>query len=208
MYLLIWGTRSPVLAEPLLTGTRWNTVGGAANDVASRNRYEGREKVTVPAFPAGGRRGVESVTQTGALGDPFGSGRARSGGCAASVRCGSRSGTPAARLSEAVLRATTLTPKPLPPDSICFRSTAATPRRSAGATTATSSSGRRSALTVAEVVNNTARVDVKQVSGPITVAGSYAFSTRLDGVAQPRGLRQGGDPGPVPRTRPARRTGG
>ena len=44
--------------------------------MASDNRYLGREKVVVPAFP----NGVEAVkvrsliTQAGALGDPFGSG--------------------------------------------------------------------------------------------------------------------------------------
>ncbi|MEA2420961.1 MAG: hypothetical protein QOF55_60, partial [Thermoleophilaceae bacterium] len=32
------------------------------------------------------------------------------------------------------------------------------------------------------VVNNTARVDVKSTKGPIKVAGSYVFSTRLSGV--------------------------
>ena len=76
MYLLIWGTRSPTLAEPLLRGTRWNSLGGAANDVASVSRYVGRERVVVPAFPQGIMAAkVESdVTQAGALGDPFGSG--------------------------------------------------------------------------------------------------------------------------------------
>ena len=76
MYLLIWGTRSPTLAEPLLRGTRWNSLGGAGNDVASANRYIGRERVVVPAFPQGVTAAkVESdVTQAGALGDPFGSG--------------------------------------------------------------------------------------------------------------------------------------
>ena len=65
-----------MLAEPLLRGTRWTAQGGADNDVASDNRYLGREKVMVPAFP----QGVEAakvrslITQAGALGDPFGSG--------------------------------------------------------------------------------------------------------------------------------------
>ena len=35
---------------------------------------------------------------------------------------------------------------------------------------------------VSEVVNSTARVDVKHVSGPIRVAAAYAFATRLSGV--------------------------
>ena len=76
LFIAIWGTRTPVLAEPLLRSTRWAAQGGADNDVASDNRYLGHEKVVVPAFP----QGVDAVkvrsliTQAGALGDPFGSG--------------------------------------------------------------------------------------------------------------------------------------
>src|SRR5688572_14630520 len=39
LYLAIWGTRAPVLAEPLLRGTRWGATGGAGNDVASDNLF-------------------------------------------------------------------------------------------------------------------------------------------------------------------------
>ena len=98
LYMLIWGTRSPVLTEPLLTGTRWSSLGGAGNDVASDNRYAGREHVRVPAFPNGlSAAKVESeVTQAGAIGDPSAAECAPSAGSAASVPCGSCSGTPAA----------------------------------------------------------------------------------------------------------------
>ena len=73
-YMVIWGTRSPVFAEPMLEGTRWSSLGGAANDVASANRYVGHVKVKVPAFPAGvdAARVDSEVTQAGAIGDPFG----------------------------------------------------------------------------------------------------------------------------------------
>ncbi len=40
----------------------------------------------------------------------------------------------------------------------------------------------RQRFEVAEVVNNTARVNVKSLSGRIKVAGSYLFATRLSGV--------------------------
>ena len=73
----------------MLQGTRWNSLGGAANDVASANRYVGHAKVKVPAFPAGvdAARVDSEVTQAGAIGDPFGTlARARSTGCAASGR--------------------------------------------------------------------------------------------------------------------------
>ena len=57
MHMLIWGTRSPVLAEPLLRGTRWGSLGGADSDVASENRYAGHERVSVPASgPCGSSR--------------------------------------------------------------------------------------------------------------------------------------------------------
>ena len=68
-------------------GTRWSAQGGADNDVASDNRYAGREQVVVPAFPSGvdaakvrstdhpGGRARRSVRQRR---------RGRSGGCAAS----------------------------------------------------------------------------------------------------------------------------
>jgi hypothetical protein len=46
-YQLIWGTRAPLLTEPLLTGTTWSTSGGAANDVSSSSDYVGTESITV-----------------------------------------------------------------------------------------------------------------------------------------------------------------
>ena len=128
MYLLIWGTRSPALAEPLLRGTRWNSLGGAGNDVASANRYVGRERVVVPAFPQGvtAARVESDITQAGALGDPFGSGVrtvwwVRGVG---PVRIVFRHA--GGETSESVLAETNLTPRALPPDATCCRSTAAT----------------------------------------------------------------------------------
>ena len=63
-------------------------------------------------------------------------------------------------------------------------------------------------LTVSQVVNNSAQVDVKHVSGPIAVAASYVFATRLSGVALISGAAQGGDQGEVPEARSARRADG
>ena len=57
-YMVIWGTRSPVFAEPMLVGTRWSSVGGADNDVASTNHYEGHVRIKVAALPGGCRRGA------------------------------------------------------------------------------------------------------------------------------------------------------
>src|SRR6185369_16351066 len=57
-------------------GATWTSTGGAANDVSSVSVYRGREKVVVPAFPAGvvAARVVTRISQAGALGDPYGSG--------------------------------------------------------------------------------------------------------------------------------------
>ena len=75
-YNVIWGSRAPVLFEPLLKGTSWSTTGGAANDVTSTNDYIGTQQVTVPAFPQPVTAAVvqSQITQAGALGDPYGSG--------------------------------------------------------------------------------------------------------------------------------------
>ena len=75
-FLTLWGTRAPMLAEPLVKGIKWNSIGGTSNDVTAANTYMGREKVIVPAFPQGIMAAkVQSViAQAGALGDPFGSG--------------------------------------------------------------------------------------------------------------------------------------
>ena len=185
LFIAIWGTRTPVLAEPLLRGTRWTAQGGADNDVASDNRYLGREKVVVPAFP----NGVEAVkvrsliTQAGALGDPFGSGArtvwwVRGVG---PVKVELHHGT--GEDSTAELRSTNLKPLPSPPDVNLLplnRGNTATFRWRNDRHMKRWSTQK---LTVSQVVNNSAQVDVKHVSGPIAVAASYVIATRQSGVA-------------------------
>jgi hypothetical protein len=183
-YLLIWGTRSPVLSEPLLRGTRWNSLGGAGNDVASSNRYLGRERVVVPAFPGGVLAAkVESeVSQAGAIGDPFGSGVrtvhwVRGVG---PVQIVFRHAGGA--ISRSALVSTNRMALPLPPDVNLLplnRGDSATYR---WRNSRHMKRWSRQRFDVTEVVNNTARVDVKRVSGPINVAGGYTFATRLSGV--------------------------
>jgi hypothetical protein len=184
MYMLIWGTRSPTLAEPLLRGTRWNSLGGAGNDVASANRYVRHSKQVVPAFPAGidTARVDSEITQAGAIGDPFGSGIrsvywVRGVG---PVRIVFRHA--GGEISRADLISTNLKPRPLPPetnllplnrgDSAVYRWRNSRHMRQ----------WSRQRMDVIDVVNNSARVDVKHLSGPINVAASYTFSTRLSGV--------------------------
>ncbi len=184
LHLLIWGTRSPVLAEPLLRGTRWGSLGGAESDVASDNRYAGRERIAVPAFPGGiDAAKVESrITQAGALGDPFGSGvrtvwwvRGVGPVRIDLVHAGGE-------LSRAELQGTNLAPLPLPSDVNLLpfnRGESATFR---WRNTRHMKKWSEQRFDVANVANNTAQVNVKHLSGPIAVAGTYLFSTRMTGV--------------------------
>ena len=189
-YLVIWGNRSPVLAEPLVRRTRWSSVGGANSEVSSDSRYLGREKVTVPAFPGGVTASVveSDVTQAGALGDPFGSGVRTVwwvrgvGPVKVLFRHGDGS------LTTAALHATNLVPRAAPSDdsllplnrgdtmTLRWRNTRHMPRWST------------QRFKVAEVVNNTSRVDVRDLSGPIRVRGAYVFSSRLSGVTNVSGF--------------------
>lgn len=184
MFLLIWGTRSPTIAEPLLSGTRWSSLGGQNNDVSSDNRYVGQTTVTVPAFPSGVTASQidSTITQAGALGDPYGSGVrsvwwVRGVGPVRIVFSHTGGET-----SVAELRSTTLTPLPAPSDANFFplvRGRTATFR---WRNSRHMKKWSRQRFTTSQVINNSARIDVKSVSGPIKVAGSYTFSTRLSGV--------------------------
>lgn len=183
-YLLIWGTRSPVLAEPLLQGTRWSSLGGANNDVSSDNRYVGQERVVVPAFPQGieAARVRSSIVQAGALGDPYGSGTrsvwwVRGVGPVRIVFQHAGGET-----SEANLLSTNLKPLPLPGDTNYFPLVAGDVAKYRWRNSRHMRRWAVQRFTVAQVVNNSARVDVKRVSGPINVAGSYTFSSRLGGI--------------------------
>ncbi|MFL5846956.1 MAG: hypothetical protein ACJ762_19920 [Solirubrobacteraceae bacterium] len=183
-FLLIWGTRSPTLAEPLLRGTRWSSLGGQSNDVASDNRYVGQTKVVVPAFPAGvvASQVDSTITQAGALGDPFGSGVrtvywVRGVG---PVRIIFRHTS--GETSQAELQSTSLTPLPPPSDANYFPLTSGTKSTFRWRNSKHMRRWSTQRFTVSQVVNNSARIDVKSLSGPIKVAGSYAFSSRLSGV--------------------------
>jgi hypothetical protein len=183
-YLLIWGTRSPVLAAPLLQQTRWSSLGGANDDVASDNRYVGREVVAVPAFPGGVEAAkVESqVTQAGALGDPYGSGVrtvwwVRGVG---PVKIVFRHA--GGEVTEADLNSTNLAPMPLLPDANYLPFNRGNTAVFRWRNTKHMKRWAKQRLTVSQVVNNTARVDVKHLSGPIRVAGSYTFAGRLSGT--------------------------
>jgi hypothetical protein len=183
-FQLIWGTRSPVLLEPLLRGSSWSTLGGANSDVASDHRYIGRRVVRVPAFPQGvAASGIESdVSQAGALGDPYGSGVRTVwwvyGVGPVSITFRHTGGA----VTTAELEQTNLKPLPRPPDVDWFP--LATGSRSVfeWRNSKWLKQPSRQRFTVAQAVHGTARVNVKQLSGPIKLAGSYVLTQRLTGL--------------------------
>jgi hypothetical protein len=204
MHMVIWGTRSPVLAEPLLRGTRWGSQGGADSDVASENRYVGRERVTVPAFAAGIEAAkVESrITQGGALGDPFGSGLRTvwwvRGVGPVKVQLDHVGG----EVSRAELLSTNLVPRALPPDANLLPFSRGDRLTYRWRNTRHMKRWSRQQVDVAQVANSTAQVNVKHLSGPIAVAGSYLFSTRLSGISLVSGATRAASRARFPRLGP------
>jgi hypothetical protein len=183
-FLMLWGTRSPVLAEPLVKDTRWNSVGGTTNDVTAGNRYLGVEKVTVPAFPAGVMAAkVQSVTtQAGALGDPFGSGVRTIwwvyGVGPVKIVFQHTSG----ETSFSQLMSTTLAPMAAPSDANLLPLDLGTTANFRWRNDKHMKRWSEQVVRVAAVANNTARVNIRDTRGPIDVNGSYVFSSRLGGL--------------------------
>ena len=188
LFDVIWGSRTPLLSEPVLQGTTWPSTGGAASpQPTSSSTYIGVQRVFVPAFPGGVSAAVvrSQITQAGALGDPYGSGTRttwwvygvgpvkvvfdHSGGASASVTSGE-------------LLATNQTPQAAPPDANYF------PLRP-GTTATYSWTNTRprfsrpvvERMSVVQDVNSTAAVSFKSLSGPIKILSSkYLFSLRLN----------------------------
>jgi hypothetical protein len=183
-FLTLWGTRSPVLAEPLVKDTRWSSVGGTTNDVTAGNRYLGVEKVTVPAFPAGVMAAkVQSVvTQAGALGDPFGSGVRTVwwvyGVGPVRVVFQHTSG----ETSFSQLMTTSQAPQPAPSDANLLPLDLGTTANFRWRNDKHMKRWSEQVVRVAAVANNTARVNIRDTKGPIDVNGSYVFSSRLGGL--------------------------
>jgi hypothetical protein len=193
MYYLIWGSRSPVLAAPLLKGTTWQGTGGAQNDVSSTSTYDGQETVKVPAFPDGvmAAKVRTEATQAGALGDPYGSGVRTVWwvyGVGPVKMEFEHAGGSDAPITTSELQETSLTPKMTPTDVNYFPLTKGLKLRYRWTNTRWIKQPSIQLATIDEVVNNSARFTFQHVSGPIKVAGSYGFSTRTDGVTNIWGL--------------------
>src|SRR5262245_31993068 len=186
-YNLIWGSRNPLLSEPLLKGTTWTSNGGATNDVTASSRYLGHEQVTVPAFPGPvtAAKVRTEVTQTGALGDPYGSGVRTVWwvwGVGPVKVVFAHAGGANAPVTSSVLTATSLTPKPSPSDEPYF------PLVKGKAATYRWTNSRYlkepvvEKVTTSSAANGSAQFTVASVSGPIRVEGQYGYTLRLDGL--------------------------
>ena len=185
-YNVIWGTRGPVLASPLLKGTSWSSTGGAQGDVASESDYIGVERVVVPAFPQGVRAAKvrSEVTQAGALGDPYGSGVRTVWWVygVGPVKVVFEHAGGSAPVATSVLVKTNQAAKPPPPDGRYFPLVKGAKRKYDWTNTKHMKQVSVQEFTTEEVANGSARFGVRHVSGPIRVAGAYGFTVRGDGA--------------------------
>lgn len=185
-YNIIWGTRGPVLAAPLLKGTSWTSTGGAQGDVTSTSDYIGVEKVTVPAFPDGvlAAKVRTEVTQAGAIGDPYGSGIRTVwwayGVGPVKVTFLHAGGN--APVATSVLVSTNQQAKAPPPDGRYFPLVKGAKLKYSWTNTKHLKKASVQEVTTDEVANGSARFSVKHLSGPIRVAGAYGFTMRGDGA--------------------------
>jgi hypothetical protein len=85
-------------------------------------------------------------------------------------------------VQEAELFSTNLTPRATPSDANYLPLNAGRSQDFRWRNSRYMKAWSRQRFTTAQVVNNTARVDVKNISGPIKVAGSYVLSSRLSGL--------------------------
>jgi hypothetical protein len=192
-YNVIWGTRVPVLAEPVLKGTSWSSTGGARGDVTSGSDYVGTESITVPAFPSPvvAAKIRSEVTQAGALGDPYGSGVRTVwwvyGVGPVKIEF-DHSGGSGAPVTTAVLESTNQAAKAPPGDANYFPLEKSLKGRYRWTNAKYFKQPVVEDFVIDQVANASARISVKSVSGPIKVAGAYGFTSRLDGVTNIWGI--------------------
>jgi hypothetical protein len=194
-YNVIWGSRSPVLAEPVVKGLVWSSTGGAQGDVSATSTYQGTEQISVPAFPGPvtAAKIQTQITQAGALGDPYGSGLRTIwwvygvGPVKIEFQHAGGAGAP---VTTAELQSTNQVPADPPTDLVYF------PVKKGDTLTYRWTNKKHlpkpevEKFTVDAVVNGSARFTAKSVSGPIKLVGSYGFSSRLDGVTNLWGTTQ------------------
>jgi len=176
-----------VLAEPLIAGASWSSTGGANSDVTSVSTYLGQESVTVPAFPDGvtASKVRTDITQAGAIGDPYGSGVRTvwwvAGVGPVKIDFEHAGGTDAPT-STAELKETNQKPAAAPVDANYFPLKQGKKAKYRWSNSRWMKKPSVEQFTVSQTANQSARVDVKHISGPIRVAGSYGFALRTDGL--------------------------
>jgi hypothetical protein len=206
-YQLIWGTRAPVLSEPVLAGATWSTVGGAGNDVSSTSSYVGTETITVPAFtdPVVAAKIRTEVTQAGAIGDPYGSGVRTAWwvyGVGPVKIVFEHSGGTNAPVTTSVLQSTNQTPKPPPADADYFPLATTVKGVYRWTNDKYLKKPEVESFKIDQVSNGSARVSVKSVSGPIKLAAAYGFTRRLDGVTNIWGISKSASLAKLPKLGP------
>jgi hypothetical protein len=186
-YDIIWGSRAPVIAEPLVRGRTWTGVGGAQNDVSATSTYIGQQEVTVPAFSQPVIAAVvrTRVTQAGALGDPYGSGTRIVwwvyGVGPVKVEFDHAGGT-GAPVTTSVLQSTSLTPAATPNDIDYFPLTQGLTQRYKWTNSRHLKQAQIEQVAIQASLNGTARFTVTSVSGPIRASASYGYTARVSGV--------------------------
>jgi hypothetical protein len=186
-YNVIWGSRAPVLFEPVLQGTSWSTTGAAGNDVTSANDYVGTEKVSVPAFdaPVVAAKIRSQITQAGALGDPYGSGVRTTWwvyGVGPVKIVFQHAGGSGAAVTTAVLQSTNQKPEAPPADVAWFPMQQGLKGTYRWTNKRYFKKPEVEKFSFDQATNDTAVVKFTSVSGLMKVAGAYQFTTRLDGV--------------------------
>jgi hypothetical protein len=186
-YNVIWGTRAPVLPDPILKGLSWTTTGGAQNDVTSSSTYLGTEQITVPAFPqpVAAAKIQTTITQAGAIGDPYGSGVRTVWwvyGVGPVKVVFAHSGGSGAPVTTSVLQSTSETPAQPPTDTAYFPLQTGLKGVYRWTNTRYFKTPEVEKFSVSQAANGTAIFDFSNVSGPMKVSGAYQFTLRGDGV--------------------------
>jgi hypothetical protein len=184
LYNVIWGSRDPVVSEPLLSGSTWNATGGGSGNVTSVNQYLGVQTVKVPAFPNGVKAAAiqSQIALAGTPGDDYGSGIRTTwwvyGVGPVKLEFDHVDGS----VTTAELQATNLKAATPPPDTDYFPLKPGLTNRYEWTNRKHLPRPEIDTVTVAAAVNRTAKITVRSVSGPVRAAGNYLFAVRLDGV--------------------------
>ena len=161
----------------------------------------------MPAFPGPVRAAKirSEVTQAGALGDPFGSGVRTvwwvyGVGPVKVVFEHAGAGAP---ITTSVLSSTNQVPESPPPDTRWFPLEKGMTTKFRWTNSKHMKKPSVQLFTTDEVLNGTARISVKHVSGPIRVAGAYGFTSRADGVTNLWATTKSATLAPLPRLGPS-----